>query len=137
MHLPTKNTTIRLDKEMIEEVDDLCKEQKCTRNDYIKNAIENKLELDSTIENEENSQDQEQNSPRPDDNTTPKEELKIKVEDIPELKNVKVVESSSEPELKRSKGIITEVRLDNSNEPSIPMRNFNGQYFPKAELDEI
>jgi len=67
MHLPTKNTTIRLDEEMIKEVDERCKEQTCTRNDYIKNAIDNQLELDISIENEENT-------PRPDCNPTPKEE---------------------------------------------------------------
>ena len=84
MHLATKNTTIRLDKEMIKEVDERCKEQTCTRNDYIKKAIDNQLELDVSIENEENT-------PRPDRNTTPRPEPKPQVvflDDIPETKTV-------------------------------------------------
>jgi len=59
--MATKNTTIRLDKEMIEEVDNRCKELECTRNDYIKSAIDTKLEIDTSVKEEsnENSQDQE------------------------------------------------------------------------------
>jgi len=129
MHLPTKNTTIRLDEEMIEEVDDLCKEKNCTRNDYIKNAIENKLELDSTMENEENS-------PGPGGNTTPKEEPKPKEpqkifidltqdEKPKEIQNARIV---LEPEL------TAEVKPPNN--PAL-MRYINGQWQPYATRYEV
>jgi len=78
MHLATKNTTIRLDKEMIKEVDKRCKKQTCTRNDYIKNAIDNQLEMDASIEDEANT-------PRPDRNPTPKPQ-RVFLDNIPEKK---------------------------------------------------
>ena len=36
-------TSIRLDKEFLEEIDSMCNTQGCTRNDFIKSAIELKL----------------------------------------------------------------------------------------------
>jgi len=126
--MPTKNTTIRLDKEMIKEVDERCKEQTCTRNDYIKKAIDNQLELDVSIENEENT-------PGPDHNPAPKErkpEPKPKVEEIPEPK---VIEVDLTPnELLNARFVKPS---SNSKKPRIDMVLFNGKYIPKAEVYEI
>ncbi len=36
-------TSIRLDKEFVEEIDSRCNTLSCTRNDFIKSAIESKL----------------------------------------------------------------------------------------------
>jgi len=36
-------TSIRLDKELLEEIDSRCNTLECTRNDFIKSAIESKL----------------------------------------------------------------------------------------------
>ena len=36
-------TSIRLDKEFLEEIDSRCNTLSCTRNDFIKSAIESKL----------------------------------------------------------------------------------------------
>jgi len=139
--MPTKNTTIRLDKEMIKEVDERCKEQTCTRNDYIKKAIDNQLELDVSIENEENT-------PGPDRNPTPKETKpepkptleKIpepKVEDVSEIENPKIVETDFNPnnyEIKSEpKIIIKEVLQNNSNKPEVKFTQFNGKLLPFAK----
>jgi len=62
--MATKNTTIRLDKEMIEEIDQSCQDGGCTRNDWMKDAAAEKLQR-------EKAQDQVQ---------------KITIEDVPESK---------------------------------------------------
>ena len=72
------------------------------------------------------TQDQEENSPGPDDNTTPKQtesEPKPKVEEILELKEPKV--------------IIKEVPQDNSNKPKVEFKQFNGQLLPFAKRYNI
>jgi len=68
--MKTKTASVRLPKEMFEEIDNICDGIGCSRNDWIKDTIQDKLR-------EENSQDQENNS-RPDRNTTTKEESKPK-----------------------------------------------------------
>jgi len=81
----TVTKSFRLEESLINEIDEVCKKQGCNRNDWVKNALENQLELESTSENEE--------KPRA-------KAAVVKVsyddgktwEDIPELKNAKVVE---------------------------------------------
>jgi len=72
--MKTKTASVRLPKEMYEEIDNICDGIGCSRNDWIKDTLQDKLR-------EENSQDQEENNPGSDRNTTPKE---ITVRDIPE-----------------------------------------------------
>ena len=54
--MTTKTTTVRLPKDMLEQIDEKCQEDGCNRNDWIKNALDNQLELES---DEGKSQDQE------------------------------------------------------------------------------
>ena len=66
--MKTKTASVRLPKEMYEEIDNICDSVGCSRNDWIKDTLQDKLR-------EENSQDQEENSSGPDRNTTPKPKL--------------------------------------------------------------
>jgi len=54
--MATKTTTVRLPKDMLEQIDERCQEGGCNRNDWIKNALDNQLELEL---DEGESQDQE------------------------------------------------------------------------------
>jgi len=44
--MTTKTTTVRLPKDMLEQIDEKCQEDGCNRNDWIKNALDNQLELE-------------------------------------------------------------------------------------------
>lgn len=83
--MTTRTISFRLEESLINEIDEICEKQGCNRNDWVKNALENQLELESTVK----------------DKNTP--ELKARItkvsyddgktwDDVPELKNVKVVE---------------------------------------------
>ena len=50
--MATKNTTIRLDKEMIEEIDQSCRDGECTRNDWMKDAASEKLQREKAQDQE-------------------------------------------------------------------------------------
>ncbi len=67
--MKTKTASVRLPKEMYEEIDNICDGIGCSRNDWIKDTLQDKLR-------EENSQDQEVIK-----DTEPQ---KITVRDIPE-----------------------------------------------------
>jgi len=43
-----KPTSIRFDQETLSEIDQRCEDLRCSRNDFIKNAVDNQLELDAT-----------------------------------------------------------------------------------------
>ena len=49
----TVTKSFRLEESLINEIDQVCGKQGCNRNDWVKNALENQLELESTTENEE------------------------------------------------------------------------------------
>ena len=51
--MKTKTASVRLPKEMYEEIDNICDGIGCSRNDWIKDTLQDKLR-------EENSQDQEE-----------------------------------------------------------------------------
>jgi len=53
--MTTRTKSFRLEESLINEIDQLCVKQNCNRNDWVKNALENQLELEST-ENEEKPQ---------------------------------------------------------------------------------
>lgn len=53
--MATKTTTIRLPKELLKEIDERCEKNGTCRNDFIKNAIDNQLELESEMEKESES----------------------------------------------------------------------------------
>ncbi len=52
LHMTTKTKSFRLEESLINEIDEVCGKQGCNRNDWVKNALEKQLELEST-ENEE------------------------------------------------------------------------------------
>ena len=93
---------------MYEEIDNICNEVGCSRNDWIKDTLQDKLRE----ENNENSQDQEVIK-----DTEP--ESKPTVEEILEIKEPKV--------------IVEEVPQDNSNKPIIQFTQFNGKLLPSAK----
>ena len=120
--MATKNTTIRLDKEMIEEIDQSCRDGECTRNDWMKDAASEKLQR-------EKAQDQEvmeDTKPEP----KPKEPQKIIITDIPEPKAT--VELIPTPKI-----TIKEVIQDNSNKPVVQFTQFNGKLLPFARRYNI
>ena len=51
----TVTKSFRLEESLINEIDEVCEKQGCNRNDWVKNALENQLELESTTENEDKS----------------------------------------------------------------------------------
>ena len=118
----TKTASVRLPKEMYEEIDSICDEVGCSRNDWIKDTLQDKLRE----ENNENTQDQEViKDTKPQEitakliNEEPKEEPKPTIELIPEIKEPKV--------------IVEEVPQDNSNKPVIQFTQFNGKLLPSAK----
>jgi len=78
--MKTKTASVRLPKEMFEEIDNICDGVGCSRNDWIKDTLQDKLR-------EENSQDQEES----------KKPQLIKVEDVIEFecKNGNLYENGS------------------------------------------
>ena len=83
--MTTRTISFRLEESLINEIDEICEKQGCNRNDWVKNALENQLELESTIKNKE--------EPRPKARITKVSYDDGKTwEDVPELENVKVVE---------------------------------------------
>jgi len=103
---------------MYEEIDSICDEVGCSRNDWIKDTLQDKLREETN----ENSQDQEVIEDI-------KPESKPTVEDISEKPRIKI-EDIPEP-------IIKEVPQDNSNKPPIEMVLFNGKYIPFAKRYNI
>ena len=83
--MKTKTASVRLPKEMYEEIDNICDGVGCSRNDWIKDRLREGIREEPN----ENSQDQE-NSPGPDDNTTPKEEPKPTVNWLTDVKVVEI-----------------------------------------------
>ena len=53
--MTTRTKSFRLEESLINEIDQVCEKQGCNRNDWVKNALENQLELESTTENEDKS----------------------------------------------------------------------------------
>jgi len=117
--MKTKTASVRLPKEMYEEIDTICNEVGCSRNDWIKDTIQERLREESNG----NTQDQEViKDTKPQEITAklideePKEEPKPTIELIPEIKQPKV--------------IIEEVPQDNSNKPVVHFTLFNDKLLP-------
>jgi len=113
--LKTKTASVRLPKEMFEEIDSICDGVGCSRNDWIKDTLNDKLR-------EENRQDQDQKP----------EELEPKVT-ITEP-------AASEPEIKEVPNATFEIiqePIDNSKKPIVNFVSYNGQLLPFAKRYEI
>jgi len=122
----TKTASVRLPKEMYEEIDNICDAVNCSRNDWIKDTLQDKLRE----ENNENTQDQEViKDIKPQEIPKPKIEL---IDDEPKEEPKATIELIPEPKI-----TIKEVPQDNSNKPQVDMVLFNGKYIPKAEVYEI
>ena len=87
--MKTKTASVRLPQNMYEEIDNVCDDIGCTRNDWIKDTLKDKLR----IQLNENPQD-----------------LQIKVEDVERPKpTVTIIDD----EKSRSEGIVTRISYDN------------------------
>ena len=136
--LAKKPMTVKLEKEMLEDIDNECEGLGCNRTDFVIEAVQEKLEG----KNEE-----------------PKEEPKLTIKDIPEPKptigtikttsdgskyklksiqdnDTQLWEEIEEPKEVQNARIIDEP-LDNSNKPPIEMVLFNGKYIPFAKRYNI
>jgi len=112
-----KPITVKLEKEMLEEMDNECEGLGCNRTDFVIEAVEEKLRGESN----KNSQDQEVIK---DTKPEPKEPHRIVIDEIEDVKE--------EPKV-----IIKEVQQDNSNKPIIDMVLFNNKYIPFAKRYNI
>ena len=109
---------------MYEKIDGICDDIGCSRNDWIKDTLNEKLREETN----ENSQDQEviKNT-----KLEPKSTLtEIKVEDVPEPKPT--IEEIPEP-----KTIIKEVPQDNSQKPPVTYTRYDGKLRPFAKRYNI
>ncbi len=100
---------------MYDEIDNICDEVGCTRNDWLKDAAKEKLRI-------EKSEDQEVI-----EDTKPQEIPKPKIELIDEEPKA-TLELIPEPKI-----TIKEVPQDNSNKPVVQFTNFNGKLLPVAK----
>ena len=101
---------------MYAEIDSICDEVGCSRNDWIKDTLQDKLRE----ENNENNQDQEvikDTKPKP----------KIIIEDVKEEPKP-TIELQPTPQV-----TIKEVPQDNSNKPVVQFTQFNGKLLPFAK----
>jgi len=128
--MKSKTASVRLPKDMYEEIDSICDGIGCSRNDWIKDTLQEKLREESNNETQDQTTKQDKEEPTPRGQGTIKKIIvedvpEPTVEDVPELRNVRIV---LDPEPKQ---------IDNSNKPPIEMVLFNGRYIPKAEVFEI
>ena len=152
-----KPTSIKLTKEKLDEIDTECEGLGCNRTDFIKEAIDTKLEG-------EKPQDQEIKNDTKTDNSSPKSSEETPKGIITKISNddgktwtkvnnsdkprQKVVIDWDEPTKKRQvvylddskeeqKITIKEVPQDNSQRPPVPFTQFNGKLLPFAKRYDI
>lgn len=134
--LASKTASVRLPKEMFEEIDSVCDNIGCTRNDWIKDTLQDKLREESNDETEiQVIKDTKPEPAKPKiitDATKPKASWKLYDD------NGNLVSSSEDAKPKVTIELDPEPKkIDNSNKPRIEMNSFNGEYFPHAEVYEI
>jgi len=108
-----KPITVKLEKELLEDIDNECEGLGCNRTDFVIEAVQEKLE----------GKIQEQES---------KQETKQKLEEIKEPHKIIIEDVKEEPKV-----VIKEVQQDNSNKPKINMVLFNNKYIPFAKRYNI
>jgi len=106
--MKTKTASVRLPKEMFEEIDSICEKNGTCRNDFIKNAIDNQLELEANVEDE--SDDQE---PKP----VPKVIIDLNAEPKPNL-TLGTIKT-----MNNSKGVPTKYKLISINDSGVQLWN--------------
>ena len=114
--MKSKTASVRLPKEMYEEIDSICDDIGCTRNDWIKDTLKEKLREEPN----ENTQDQE---------VTREIELEPKIQEVKEEPTV--------TEIKEPQKITIEVPQNNSQKPSITYKQFDGKLLPFAQRYNI
>ncbi|MCH8916085.1 MAG: hypothetical protein IIA82_09645 [Thaumarchaeota archaeon] len=138
----TKTASVRLPKEMYEEIDNICDEVGCSRNDWIKDTLQNKLRE----ENNQNSQDQEviedtkppKITARLIDDEPKKERKDIVVNFNPKDSVIEKVEPKATVEITPIPKIeIKEVIQDNSNKSVVQFTQFNDKLLPVAKRFNI
>jgi len=102
--------TVKLEKDMLEDVDNECEGLGCNRTDFIIEAVQEKLQ--GRIED-----------PQPKEEPKPKEPLRINI-DEPKPRPKVIINLNDEPEPKQ---------IDNSNKPPIQMTWFNGKILPSTK----
>jgi len=116
--LKSKTSSLRLPEKMYEEIDNICNDVGCTRNDWLKDLVIEGLRT-------EKSPDQELKPKEIVEEPTPEPEIKItEIEGNPissEVTNVRIVE---EP-------------IDNSKKSIVNFVPYDGQYLPFAKRYEI
>jgi len=100
---------------MYDEIDNICDEVGCTRNDWLKDAVQDKLRIEKS-EDQEVIEDTKSELKPTIEITETKEEPKATLELIPEPKIT-----------------IKEVPQDNSNKPVVRFTQFNGKLLPVAK----
>ena len=102
--------TVKLEKDMLESVDNHCEGLGCSRTDFVIEAVQEKLEgkTEDAIDIQETKSE-------------------IKIEDVSELKN---------PTVETTNVKIIQESIDNSKKPIIEMVEFNGSYIPLAKVYE-
>ena len=121
--MKSKTASVRLPKEMYEEIDNICNGIGCSRNDWIKDTLQDKLRE----ENNENNQDQEVI-----EDTKPQEITVRSLDEEPKKEPKATIELIPEPKI-----TIKEIPQDNSNKPVVQFTNFNGKLLPVAKRFNI
>lgn len=129
--MKSKTFSVRVPTDMQEKIDTVCDGIGCTRNDWIKDAIKDKLR-------EENSQDQETiEGPTAAKEVTAAKEAVNKKEDTNSSKIVYV----DIPELKPIVTLVPEITVENVEQepqkPPVNYVNFNDKCLPFAKRYEI
>lgn len=111
---------------MFEEIDDMCDDIGCTRNDWIKDTLQDKLREESNDETE----DQEiKFKPKPQIQTN----NEVNESEIKKDKQHVIINLDADKPIPKA-----EIRIiDNSNKPQIEMVEFNGNRLPFAKRYNI
>lgn len=111
----SKTSSLRLSTKTYDEIDSICDDIGCTRNDWLKDAVQDKLRI-------EKSEDQEVIED-------------IKPQEIPKPK-IELIDDEPKEEPKPTI-TIKEVPQDNSNRPTVQFTSFNGKLLPSAKRFNI
>lgn len=121
--MKSKTASVRLPKEMYEEIDGICNEIGCSRNDWIKDTLKDKLREESSELESKSFQDQ----------NIKQDKEEHKEESIGTEIKEPIVTEIKEPQ----KITIKEVPQDNSQKPPITFTPFNGKLLPFAKRYNI
>ena len=122
--------TVKLEKELLEDIDNECEGLGCNRTDFVIEAVQEKLEGKNEEPKEEPKPKEVQNA-----RIEPKTHT-IEVDFDPKDYEIEKAEPKATVEL-IPKEIIKEVPQDNSNKPPAHFAQFNGKLLPFAKRYNI